>query len=120
LKWFILKSEFNDKKSSDKTFDDIIKELKDDYFKLINDNHGIKKHNLEKIFYKIGIDDITFEVFESLGEMRGKFAHHNGKSAHLSLKITQPLNPQECVKLVSDVQKLIQDEIIDVLSKDLV
>ncbi|MDA1834947.1 HEPN domain-containing protein [Bacillus cereus] len=120
LKWFILKSEFNNKKFTDKNFDEIIKDLKDDYFQSINENHGIKRHNLEKIFFKIGIEDISFEVFESLGEMRGKFAHHNGKSAHLSLKLEKPLNPQDCVKLVSDVLKLIKDEIIDVLSEELV
>jgi len=119
LKWFILKSQFNDKRFNQKMFDEIISVLKEEYFKLINENHGIKKHNLEKIFSKIGIEDISYEVFESLGEMRGKFAHHNGKSAHLMLKLNKPLNPQDCVKLVSDVLKLIKDEIIDVLSKEL-
>ena len=120
LKWFILKSDIKDKKFKDKNFDEILKTIKDEYFEEINENHGIKKHNLEKIYSRIGIETITYEVFESLGKMRGNFAHNNGKSAHLALKITTPLNPQECVKLVEDVLTMIKSEIIEVLSKDIV
>ncbi|MDV6367442.1 HEPN domain-containing protein [Bacillus cereus] len=118
LKWFMLKSEFN-KQFSDKNFDEIMKQLKEDYFKLINDNHGIKTHNLEKIFSKIGVEDISYEVFNKLGDMRGTFAHSNGKSAHVHLKLQKPLNPQDCVKLVNDVLERIKHEIIDVLSRQL-
>lgn len=114
LKWFILKSEFK-RELYTKEFPEIIKLLKDNYFEIINNNHGIKKHNLEVMFSKIGIDNLSYEIFEKLGEMRGNFAHQNGRSAHISLNINKPLNPQDCVKLIDDIILAIKSEIINVM-----
>lgn len=112
LKWFLLKSEFS-KEFQSKSFEYALGKLKSQYFEIINKNHGIKKSNLEKMLFKIGIENISFEPFEKIGEMRGNFAHYGGKGAHMSLKISVPLNPMDCVKMVEDVLGIIKEELIE-------
>lgn len=111
LQWFLLKSEYA-KKYHEKNFEETISSLKAEFFAIVNENHGIKKHNLEKLFYRVGINGISYEPFELLGGLRGNFAHYGGKSAHLSLKSDTPINPYDLVKMVEDVIYILENEIL--------
>lgn len=116
LKWFILKLSDGSVQNRD-DFNDILKILRDKYGETVNDNNGIKKYNLEKIFKPLGITEIDFEPFNDFGELRGNFAHHNGKSAHRNLGLQTPPNPVEYSKNIDFLLNIIDKEIIQVIER---
>lgn len=124
LKWFILRlSDHSVKSKFD--FNKILKMLRDNYGETLNNNHGIKKHNLQSIFTPIGIIDIDFEPFESFGELRGYFAHNNSLSAsrklikQRKLKKQTPPNPLDFSNDIDLLLVIIYEQIVTVIQKEI-
>lgn len=60
-----------------------------DYRQLIRDNHGIKEHNIKKMYEPLGynindFDAIFLATLSSYGEMRGEIAHSSTKHTQQS------------------------------------
>lgn len=62
---------------------DIVKSASESHFTAIRDNHGIKRLNLERLLYPLGVfeaqlDSIWLAQMDSFGAKRGDIAHRSG------------------------------------------
>jgi hypothetical protein len=73
------------------------------YQKAIHDNHGIKRRNLEKMLFPIGVPDVRLNTtwlaqMDSFGSNRGTWAHQSARA----------LNPPDPLSELTAVNRLLQ------------
>lgn len=89
-------------KDSPQKLSEVIKNLFQEYYKLIKDNNGIKEHNVLALFGPIGIASAAFNAtllpnLDAMGSRRGTWAH-NSVSA-----VTSVLDPETEYKHVGNL-----------------
>lgn len=116
LSWLMLDAERN--KVKGKELKSVVQMLVDSYKKQVNDNHGIKEHNLKKIFEPIAIElsNFNLDAYNELGKMRGHFAHSGSHAAHTEAnRLTNISNINNYIKYVEDVTKDVERNIFKIL-----
>lgn len=83
--------------------------------KLINNNHGVKEHNISTIFTPLGyeindFDSVFISTLDSFGSDRGVVAHTSAKTSSMYDKATEVKRIEDIVSGLSD----FQDKLLDI------
>ena len=93
--------------TNDTTFTKSFKIIKE-YRKIIEDNHGIKEHNIKNLFGKIGykiddFDSVFIANLEAFGSERGAIAHTT------ATKVTQQMDKSTVINKINDIVRDLKD-----------
>lgn len=100
-------------------FEKILEILKENFYKVINSNHGVKRDNLLEMFSYLGLvsqlysSELITEL-ESWGKDRGTFAHHKfSKAFTLSSSTISFEDPTYFIIKTNRILELIRQEYIN-------
>lgn len=93
--------------TSDTSFTKSFKIIKE-YRKVIEDNHGIKEHNIKNLFGKIGykiddFDSVFIANLEAFGGERGTIAHTT------ATRVTQQMDKSTVLNKINDIVRDLKD-----------
>lgn len=92
--------------------DSFFDRLKEHLSVIVEKNHGIKSSNISKIYNYVGINNNIYPTFDTLGDVRGKFAHYNIKEAQMKAEVYKKHSPQTYKEFIESALNDLKNNLI--------